>query len=96
VFLFVVTELREPMGDFVKTGEFYLVRMSSNCFIAEEKEFEDDPRSGRLLTVRNPGTVSKVRELVARHRRMTLKLMEDRLHVSGSQFTSFFVIFERG
>lgn len=41
------------------------------------ENLEDEPRSGRLSTVRNPETIAKTREIVARESRVTLKVMED-------------------
>jgi hypothetical protein len=54
--------------------------MSSNGF--KDSDRGEDSRGGRLSTVRNPGTVAKVRELVARHRRMTLQFTETQLHIN--------------
>jgi hypothetical protein len=41
------------------------------------ENLEDEPRSRRLSTVRNPETVAKAREIVARDSPVTLEVMED-------------------
>jgi len=41
------------------------------------ENLENEPRGGRLSTVRNPETVAKAREIVARGSRVTLKVTKD-------------------
>jgi hypothetical protein len=43
---------------------------------------EDDSRKGQSLTAQNMETVAKVSKLVDKEHQLTLKLMEDQLHIN--------------
>jgi hypothetical protein len=51
-------------------------------FIEGREDLEDHLRNGRPSTEWNQGAVAKVRELVLRINRLTLKLIDDQLHIN--------------
>jgi hypothetical protein len=46
------------------------------------EDVQDDPRSGSPSASRNADTIANVREMVTRHRRGSLRKMEDELNIS--------------
>jgi hypothetical protein len=48
-------------------------------------DLEDDPSTGQPLTALNAKTDAKVRELVDRHHRVILKLVEDQGTLTGKR-----------
>ena len=51
-------------------------------FIGGHEDLEDDPRCGHLSFSQNEKVVAKVCELVTRDHCMSLKLLEDWLHIN--------------
>ena len=49
---------------------------------------EDDARSGRPLTGRTPEMIKKVRKMLAKDRRLTLKLIAEELDISKNTLSS--------
>lgn len=60
-------------------------------FRQECRGLEHDPRSGLPPTVWNLQTVTKIFELVAGVRRITLKMMENQLHINQKMTVRFFI-----
>jgi hypothetical protein len=55
----------------------------------ELQDLESDPNYWRLSTARNPATFAKT--WWPRDRRLTLKLVEDHLHINGRRFLRLFL-----
>ncbi|KAG5339945.1 SETMR methyltransferase, partial [Acromyrmex charruanus] len=51
-------------------------------FLEDRETLEDDKKSGRLILVRTPEMIEKVRDFVANDRNASLKMMEEALNIS--------------